>query len=251
MECMNQEDNFPQEEKPRRFRSSGAWWGLVLIFVGAILIAQRLGYVGEQFNWWAIFILIPAIGSLSTAFFAFQKSGRFNAAVRGSLGGGLVVLTVALMFMFGLDWTYWWPLMVIVPGFSMFLNGLHGPQEKLGKNVVGVAGLLSWLGLGVIYLGFGFLADNLNWLEVQSIITPYKWWAIAILIPAFGAFVNAVVVTIGVGRFNRAAVGLATFGLMALGVGVVALLGISWNLLTPILLILAGVGILLGIFSKN
>jgi hypothetical protein len=238
----------PLGTKPRRRKRSGAFWGLVLILVGAFIFSQQAGLIGEQFNWWAIFIFIGAVGSFSTAFNAYQNSGKFDAAVRSSLGGGIVILTVALMFLFGLDWSIYWPYMVIAGGVSFFLNGLGGTGTGPAGGLI-TASL--WLGLGAIYLGLGFLAINLNWMDPQAYFGQYQWWAVAILIPGLGAFINALIVSASSGGFNRTAFALVVFGLLVSATGVVALFGISWNYLGPILLIVLGITIMLGIFSRK
>lgn len=235
----------PIEVKPVRRKRSGAFWGLVLIVAGLIIFAQQTGLIGEQFNWWALFILIPAFGSFAGAFSAWQNSGKFNAAVRSGIGGGLVVLTVALIFLFGLDWSVYWPLMVIVGGFSFFLNGFET------GSAAGVVSVSFWIGLGVMFLGLGFLGDYLNWFDPQSYFEPYRWWAVAILIPGIGALINSMFATIRARRFNSTAFGLFVFGLLVTATGVVALLGVSWDLLGPVLLIVLGLSVMLGIFSRR
>ncbi len=228
-------------QAPRKHHRSSIWWGLVLIFIGLIIFAQRAGWLGPQYNWWALFIFVPAIGTLSGAFYAFQSSGKFNAAVRSSLGSGLIILTVAFMFLFGVSWADWWPLIVIVPGVSFVLTGFSSRE---------IINMSFWIGLGAMFLGAGFLALNLNLYDVEGAFAPYRWWGVAILIPAAGAFINALIAAARGRRFGTI-LGLIIFGLMAAATGIVALLGLDWNILAPILLIVVGVGILLGIFSRR
>ena len=130
------------ETSPRggmRRGRGGIWWGLVLVAIGAIFLLQNIGALSQHFNWWAVFILVPALSALSGAWFAFERSRRFDAAVRSAIGGGLIILTVALMFMFSLDWGLWWPLMLIVPGFTIFINGF--PDYRPGPALGGLIGL--------------------------------------------------------------------------------------------------------------
>lgn len=224
-------------------------WGVVLIFIGFIFLAQQFGWLGPNFNWWAIFIFIPAFGSLAEAVNLYQKRGRFDMAVRSSLGSGLVIQTVALMFLFDLNWTVWWPLMLIMPGFAMLLGGFDftGSSASSGREVVTMG---FWIGLGVMYLGAGFLSHNLHLTANWPWFGLGRWWAVAILVPAAGALINALVLAIRIGRVNAAVIGLLIFALCAATVGLVALLGLSWNLLGPVLLILVGIAVLFGVFSR-
>jgi len=236
----------PTETKPVRRKSSGAFWGLALIIVGIVIIAQQTGLLSEHFNWWALFILIPAFGSFAGAFSALQNTGKFNAAARSGIGGGIVFLTIALMFLFNLDWELYWPVVVIAFGFSFFLNGF-----ETGKGAVSLVTISLWIGLGGMFLGLGFLADNLHWLDPQAFFGNNQWWAVAILIVGVGSLINALFLAVRTGKFFGVALAMATFGLLVTATGVVAYLGISWNLLGPLLLIVLGISIMLGIFTHK
>lgn len=243
----NQPVGTPSAAPVKREKRPGFIWGLIFIIGGAVLIAQQLGWLGPRYNWWALFILVPALASLGAGLSVLTNSGKFGAAVRAGLGGGLVLLTVAVMFLFGLDWSVWWPLMVLVPGFTIFLEGF-GTEQPAG--VGGVLNIGLWIGLGLMYLGGGFLAKNLGMYDLSAVFEPYRWWAVAILIPGVGALLGGLV---GMARGKRAgaAFGLLVFGLMTLAVGVIAFLGIQWAILGPTLLILLGVAVLFGIFRKH
>jgi hypothetical protein len=109
--------------KQKRY-SKNAFWPILLIMAGIVLLIQNLGIVPVHFNWWALFIFIPVLGSLTTAWSAWQKSGKFNATVRSSLGSALVIGTAATILLLGLSWTQLWPLMVISAGISATIGVL-------------------------------------------------------------------------------------------------------------------------------
>lgn len=228
----------PSVTSPRRH---GAWFGIILILAGMIIFAQQAGWLGPRFNWWALFILIPAFGSLTGTYYAVRASGKFNAAARSSLGSALILFTLTFIFLLGLDWAVWWPLMVIAPGFAILLNGFGG-RETLN--------MAFWIGLGAVYLGFGFLGINTGWMDLARRFEPYNWWAIAILIPAFGAFVSALLGLMQREKFGNV-LGLTIFGLLVAATGLIGFFSANWTLLGPVLLIVAGLGILLGIFSER
>lgn len=232
--------NNPKNEalSPRR---NSAWFGIILILAGLIIFAQQAGWLGPRFNWWALFILIPAFGSLTGAFYAFQASGRFNAAVRSSLGSALILFTLTFMFLLGLDWSVYWPLMIIAPALSVLLNGFGG---KEGLNMA------FWIGLGAVYLGVGFLGINTGRMDLAQRFDPYNWWGIAILIPALGAFVSALLGFLRQEKFGNI-LGLIIFGLLTTATGLIAFFSANWALIGPVLLIVAGIGILVGIFSSK
>ncbi len=111
------------ERRAARYASGGAFiGGAALIVFGAILVLQNMGVV-QLHNWWALFILIPALGSFATAYGAFRTNGgHLNSLVRGSILGGLVFTAVAAVFLFELNLSLLLPVMLIVAGIGILFN---------------------------------------------------------------------------------------------------------------------------------
>ena len=106
--------------QPTARRHRPAWVpGLVLVLIGLAFLAQSVAAPRPD-NWWAFFLLIPAATSLAAAWDRYQRSGRLGAA-RGGLIGGIVLLTVAAIFLLGLDWGAVWPVFLIIAGLSALL----------------------------------------------------------------------------------------------------------------------------------
>jgi hypothetical protein len=133
--------------------------------------------------------------------------------------------------------------MVLVPGLAIFLEGF-GTEAPAG--VGGILNIGLWIGLGAMFLGAGFLARNLGIYDITTVFDPFRWWAVAIMIPGVGALLGGLFSML---RGGKTAIG--GFGLMTISVGLIALLGVSWRILTPTLLILAGFAVLFGIFRKR
>jgi hypothetical protein len=104
----------------RRGGYSSAWiWAIVFIAVGIVFLLQNTGVISfGHWNWWALFILIPAVGSFATAFSIYRTEGKVSSSARGSLVGGFFLLAVAVMFLFDLDWGKWWPIFLIIAGLG-------------------------------------------------------------------------------------------------------------------------------------
>lgn len=102
-----------------------AWiGGAVLVAAGVILLAGNLTRFSLR-NWWAVFLLIPAAGSLWTAATIWRRNEwRFNAASRGPLIGGLVLVFLAVIFLFNLEWGRVWPGFLIIVGGGLLLTGI-------------------------------------------------------------------------------------------------------------------------------
>jgi hypothetical protein len=76
---------------------------------------------------WALFILIPALGSFATAYGAYRTNGgRLNSMVRGSISGGLVFTAVAAAFLFELNLGLLLPAVLILAGAGVLINSVPG-----------------------------------------------------------------------------------------------------------------------------
>jgi drug/metabolite transporter (DMT)-like permease len=106
----------------------------------------------------------------------------------------------------------------------------------------GYRGDRTWvLGLALIVVGAVLLAQQLIGLRLVN------WWALILLIPAFGAFESAVRRYHKRGTaFSGSVTGSFVTGLSLLAVTVIFLFGLDWSTIWPIFIILAGIGALLG-----
>jgi hypothetical protein len=225
----------------KKERGNRLVWGVLLVAVGIVLYLRSMGWIGLTFNWWALFILMPVAGLLAAAGAAIrQAGGRLNSAARGSLGSAAIILTVAILLMFGFDWGIWWPLMLLVPGLSTLLTSF-APLEMKQPSLTRYLNPGVWLGLGMIYLGGGFLLNNLDLVDLQALTNPLAWWGFAILIPGVGALINAAILFLEKGlRAGIQVIGLAGAGLLICLVAGFALFGLNWSLLWPFILIAIG-----------
>jgi len=139
---MNEQSPLPAPERlsrheARRLRreqrladpsQGGAWIvGIILIILGGMFLMRTTGiWAVPLTNWWALFILLPAVGAYSTAWHIYQEEGRLNGPARGSLLVGLVLTFVTLMFLFEISWTYIGPILIIVVGIALILNYILG-----------------------------------------------------------------------------------------------------------------------------
>ena len=122
---MSQEQS-PQNRQDDKAPGRPAWIaGGVLILIGIVFIVRNV--VGFSFdNWWALFILIPALGSLVSSYRMYERNGgRFTAAARGPLIGGLFLLGLTAVFLFKLDWGRIWPFILILAGLGVLLGGFE------------------------------------------------------------------------------------------------------------------------------
>jgi hypothetical protein len=108
---------------PRPSVRSGAWiGGAILITLGVVFLLQNLtGF--ELQNWWAIFILFPAVGTLERAYRIYQADGRLTSRARNPLLWGVAMVAVAVIFLVG-GFGSWWPIFLVGAGLLLLVNGL-------------------------------------------------------------------------------------------------------------------------------
>lgn len=113
------------DEKINESCGSHKGWvpGLILIAIGAFFLVNNFTNF-HLTNWWALFILIPAFGSLSNFVRAYSVSGRLSGEARSSLIWGLILTFIAATFIFGWNWGIVWPVLLIIGGLGALLSGL-------------------------------------------------------------------------------------------------------------------------------
>jgi hypothetical protein len=117
-------DRAQRRAERRATREGGAWiGGVILIGLGMIFLLQNTGALYLQ-NWWALFILLPALGSFGASYTEYRISGCFNARARGSLVAGLVFTAIAAVFLFNLNFSLLLPAILIVAGVAILFNSL-------------------------------------------------------------------------------------------------------------------------------
>ena len=117
------EQSESHQDAPAQRRWENNWiGGIVLIAIGVIFLLSNLTnfYIN---NWWALFILIPAVANFGNAWRNYQAHGQLNRSARGSLTGGIILTLITSAFLFNLDWGLIWPLFLIVGGLSAVLGG--------------------------------------------------------------------------------------------------------------------------------
>jgi hypothetical protein len=239
----------PPVKIPRR-RSRFPWIGIILIILGVVFFLQQTGRLTEHFNWWALFILIPALGSLTGMYYAIRSSGSFNQTARSELGSSVVLFTLTYMFLFNLDWEIYWPLMVIAGGFSILIGSIPGERVKERQNIKRFMSMGIWFGAGALLLGVAFLLKNLQIMDVTATLGD-RWYAWLVLLPGVGNLVNAFLLYRAEG--NKVSMGvrvLVGLGLIIIILAVLMLAGVAWNILGPIMIIAAGLAFIISAFLK-
>jgi peptidoglycan/LPS O-acetylase OafA/YrhL len=121
-----------EARRQRRAQSQGGWIiGVILIILGGLFLMQNMGaYNFPITSWWALFILIPAIGAFERAVRYYRDANnQMTSQVSGSALVGLVLTLVTAGFIFNIGWTFFGPALIILAGLGILFNGMIGKKE--------------------------------------------------------------------------------------------------------------------------
>jgi hypothetical protein len=107
--------------------SSNLWIGLAFIAGGVIVLLNQTGLLSFEFNWWALFIIFPAVGSFSSAYKHYRATNNlFEMGVMMPILIGLFMLALAYNLLSGngwnFNWNLYWPAIFIVIGLGMIFG---------------------------------------------------------------------------------------------------------------------------------
>jgi hypothetical protein len=181
--------------------------GLLFVFLG-LLLAVRFGAGSvQEFHWWALFIVLPAVLFFGGALLAARKPvlGRLTMAL---LGLGLIILAVASIFLLDLNWEQWWPLMLLTP--ALLLIGVGLPNFTAAPKPFDAAwiSLLAWVGGSLGLLSLTFLAGNFGRIDLALLAQSWGWWSAFIWLCAAGAAYNAAWLYRKGGKFSTSVLGI-------------------------------------------
>lgn len=110
-----------REDKPK-----AKWFvGVLLIALGVIFLLENFGFVFSE-NWWALFIYIGAAAVFANMVREWRSAGWFDSRAAGSLTFGLVLTTVATIFILNLMWDTYWPLILVAVGAGIVIGWILG-----------------------------------------------------------------------------------------------------------------------------
>ncbi|KGI77504.1 LiaF transmembrane domain-containing protein [Oleiagrimonas soli] len=121
---MNDDANKPAPRAPQNVVA-----GLIVIAIGVFFLLRNLGIEMPWMqipNWWALFILVAAVGPLTQAITRYRHVGRFDGTVGRHLLSALTIATIGAMFLMDVRWHLWWPLFIIYGGLWIVLRDRDG-----------------------------------------------------------------------------------------------------------------------------
>jgi hypothetical protein len=114
-----------QQRRAEREQDGGGWLaGVVLLVIGVLYLFHNYGLLPSFTNWWALFLLLPGLGTLSAALSAYQRHGQPGTTeVIVPLLASLFFMGLTASFLFELQIGWLWPLFLIAGGLLL----LAGP----------------------------------------------------------------------------------------------------------------------------
>ncbi len=116
-----------RSDKRNWWTSSNLWIGLAFIAGGAIVLLNQSGLLSFELNWWAFFILIPAVSSFSSAYNRYRATNNlFDMSVMMPALIGLFMIGLMFNLLSGngwnFNWSLFWPLILILIGLGMIFR---------------------------------------------------------------------------------------------------------------------------------
>jgi hypothetical protein len=108
-------------------RPSNIWIGLVLIFGGAIILLNQLDILPFELNWWALLILFPAFGTLTSAYNRYHSTNdlfEMGVMIPALVGLFMLLMSVSLLVSDAIDLNLrvYWPIILIVLGLGLIIS---------------------------------------------------------------------------------------------------------------------------------
>jgi hypothetical protein len=136
-------------------------FGLLLLFIGAMLILSNFGVIEIVWdNLWPLFLLIPGV-VFELSYFTYRKDA-------GLLVPGGILITYGLLFLVNVNYGWHlmdnlWPIFPLGVAIGLFQLYLFGEREKGLLIPIGILGAISLFFLinNLVFIDFGLLAGIL------------------------------------------------------------------------------------------
>ena len=104
------------------------WIGMVFIFGGVVVLLNQLNLLPFELNWWALLILFPSFGALTSAYNRYRSTNdlfEMGVMIPALVGLFMFVLSVSLLAGDAIDLhlRVYWPILLVVLGLGLIMGG--------------------------------------------------------------------------------------------------------------------------------
>lgn len=148
---------------------------LIILIIGGFFLLRAFQIITIK-NWWAIFIIIPAISSFGNLIEEISHKRPIALPLISSIAGILFSVMITLFFLFEWDWQKFAFYFILASGLILFQSGFIQSDDAIGRLI---AMLRPWIfsgGLAVIITGIA-LTQAYHLTSQQF----YRWLGVAIL----------------------------------------------------------------------
>ena len=103
------------------------WIGMVFIFGGAVVLLNQLNILPFELNWWAVLILFPSFGALTSAYNRYRSTKdvlEMGVMIPALVGLFMLLLAVSLLAGDAIDLNLrtYWSIILIILGLGLILG---------------------------------------------------------------------------------------------------------------------------------
>lgn len=103
------------------------WIGIVFILGGAAILLNELNILPFVLNWWALLVLFPAFGALTSAYNRYRATHDLfdmGVMIPGLVGLFMLVMSVSMLVSGAVDLRVrvYWPVILIVLGLGLIMG---------------------------------------------------------------------------------------------------------------------------------
>lgn len=109
-------DRFSRIERRRQRRGGSITGGIFLIGLAVLLLMQNMSILSFG-KWWALLIMIPAIGAFINAWKEYQAADKqLTQRASSAVIGGLILTALTGAILFNMDWGWFGPALLLLAG---------------------------------------------------------------------------------------------------------------------------------------
>ena len=123
-------DRFSRIERRRQRRGGSITGGFFLIGLAVMLLLQNMNVLSFG-RWWALLIMIPAIGAFVNAWKEYQAADKqLTQRASSAVIGGLILTALTGALLFNMDWGWFGPALLLLAGAGFLGRSLLSTKNE-------------------------------------------------------------------------------------------------------------------------